>query len=58
VAVGDGVDFGVSDFGTGVALGATVAVGIIFGVVTGVEETAAFEVGDDNAELTPLTEAN
>jgi hypothetical protein len=58
VAVGVGVDFAVSDFGTGVALGASVAVGIIFGVVTGVAETAAVEVGDDNAELTALTEAN
>jgi hypothetical protein len=58
VAVGDRVGFGVSGFGTGVALGATAAAGIIFGVMTGVAETAAVEVGDDNAELTPLTEAN
>ena len=58
VAAGEGLGFGISGFGTGVALGTTVAVGISFGVVTGVAEIAAVGVGDDNAELTPLTDAN
>jgi hypothetical protein len=58
VPAGDGAGFGVSGFGTGVAMGGTVAVGIIFGVIIGADETAAVEFVDDNAELTPLTEAN
>jgi hypothetical protein len=58
VGTGEGVGLGVSGFGAGVALGATVAVGVILGVVTGMAETTAVGVGDDNAELTPLTEAN
>lgn len=58
MAVADGAEFGVSGFGAGVALGTTVAVGIIFGVATGVAETAPVELGDDSAELAGLTEAN
>ena len=58
VAAGEGEGFGVSGFGTGVTLGVTVAVGIILGVVIGMADMAAVELGDDNAELAPLAEAN
>jgi hypothetical protein len=45
VGTGEGVGFAVSGFGAGVALGATVAAGVIFGVMTGVGETTAVWVG-------------
>jgi hypothetical protein len=74
VTVGAGVGFGVSSFGTGVALTTAVAVGIVRGVMLGAAvainppntvilpastaATVAVGVGDAENELTPLVEPN
>jgi hypothetical protein len=58
VEAGEGVGSAISGFGTGLAVGAADAVGITFGVMTAVAEMAAVALGDDNAALPPLTDAN
>ena len=59
-AVGEGLAFGVSSLGTGVALTTAVAVGIVLGagLGAGVADIVGVGVGDAEEDLTTLVEAN
>lgn len=60
VAPGEGVGFGVSNFGTGVETGTTVAIGVLLGgrVGAGVTDPVGVEVEETNDDLTGVAELN